>query len=109
MHYRVRGQRRHEAAGAFRQALGDGTIARQQPDGQEIVESMARAVVTESGVIEWSEVCYCPSPLQHERATVYDRFFDNLTTTVVDGYQAHAGRPFLAYLDGLVESARQQQ
>ena len=108
MHYLVSGQLRKDRAGTFRRALRDGTIARQQPDGQEIVESMERAVVTESGVIEWSEACYCPSPLQHERATVYDRFFDNLTTTLVEGYQTHAGRPFLAYLDGLVDSTQQQ-
>ena len=76
MHYRVRAQLREETAGEFGRLLRDGTIARQKPDGQEIVESMERAVVTESGTIEWSEVCYCETPLQHERSTVYDRFFD---------------------------------
>ena len=104
MHYRVRAQLREETAGEFGRLLRDGTIARQKPDGQEIVESMERAVVTESGTIEWSEVCYCETPLQHERSTVYDRFFDHLTTEPVDGYQSHAGRPFLDYLDGLVSS-----
>ena len=53
------------------------------------------------GTIEWSEACYCETPLQHERSTVYDRFFDGLTTEPVDGYQSHDGRPFLDYLDGL--------
>ena len=101
MHYRVRAQLREETAGELGRLLRDGTIARQKPDGREIVESMERAVVTESGTIEWSQVCYCETPLQHERSTVYDRFFDHLKTEPVDGYLSHAGRPFLDYLDGL--------
>ena len=106
MHYRVQAELRQETAGELRRLLQDGTIARQQPDGQEIVESMQRAVVTDDGVIEWSEVCYCPTPLRHERSTVYDRFFDNLTTEPVEGHQQHVGRRFLEYLDGLAESPR---
>ena len=106
MHYRVRGRLREETAGDLGRLLRDGTIARQRPDGQEIVESLQRAVVTKDGVIEWSQVCYCQTPLQHERSTVYDRFFDNLTTEPVDGYQSHVGRPFLEYLDRRAESTR---
>lgn len=106
MHYRVRGELREETAGELRRLLRDGTIARQQPDGQEIVDSMRRAVVTDDGLVEWSEVCYCPTPLQHERSTVYDRFFDHLTTEPVEGYQSYVGRRFLEYLDELAESPR---
>ena len=106
MYYRVRAQLRGKTAGEFRRLLRDGAIARQKPDGQEIVESMERAVVTESGAVEWSEVCYCATPLQHERSTVYDRFFDHLTTEPIEGYESHVGRPFLDYLDGLAGSAR---
>ena len=106
MYYLVHGELREETAGELRRLLHDGTIARQKPDGQEIVESMERAVVTESGVVEWSEVCYCATPLQHERSTVYDRFFDHLTTEPVEGYQSHVGRPFLEYLDGIASGAK---
>lgn len=105
MHYRVRAQLREETAGEFRRLLRNGAIARQRPDGREIVESMERAVVTETGAIEWSEVCYCETPLRHERSTVYDRFFDALTTEPIDGYRSHDGRPFLEHLDELAESA----
>lgn len=101
MHYLVRARFREETAAEFSRLLRDGTIARQRPDGPEIVASMTRAVVGQSGGIEWSEVCYCQPPLQHERTTVYDRFFDELHATAVDGYQTHAGRPFLEYLDQL--------
>ena len=50
-------------------------------------------------------MCYCPTPLEHERATVYDRYFDDLTTEAVDDYPTHEGMPFLAHLDRLVASA----
>ena len=106
MYYRVRAEFRKETAGELQRLLQNGTIARQRPDGQEIVASMQRAVLSGDGVIEWSEVCYCPTPLQHERSTVYDRFFDNLTTEPVESYQPHAGRRFLDYLDELAEPPR---
>ena len=101
MFYRVRAKLKEHTATEFRRKLLDGTIQNQKPDGQEIVDSMHRAVVTETGDIEWSEVCYCDSPLNHERTTVFDAHFDNLKTEVVEGYQRHDGRPFLDYLDEL--------
>lgn len=107
MYYTVRARLREGTAAEFRRLLRDGTIARQAPDGQEIVESMQRAVVTTGGVVEWSQVCYCPTPLQHERATVYDRFFDDMTTERVEEYPPHDGRPFLAQLDELADAAEQ--
>ncbi len=99
MFYVVRARLKKEAAADFRRSLLDGTIAGQRPDGSEIVDSMKRAVVTDAGDIEWSEVCYCPTPLAHERKTVYDHHFDDMTTEVVDGYQQHTGRPFMDYLE----------
>ncbi len=105
MYYRVRARFREHTAGAFRQALRD-TIPKQQPDGEEIADSMRRAVVTTDGIIEWSEVCYCPTPLQHERSTVLDHYFEDLTTEPVEDYPAHEGEPFLAHVDRLAESRR---
>ena len=48
----------------FHTRLTDGSIAAQRPDGAEIVAAMQRARVAPDGM------CYCPTPLQHERATV---------------------------------------
>ena len=42
--------------------------------------------------------CYCPTPLEHERATVYDHFFSQLETSVIDNYQDFPGRPFMVFL-----------
>ena len=106
MHYLVRARLREETAAELSRLLRDGTIARQRPEGPEIVASMERAVVTADGDVEWSEICYCDPPLQHERTTVYDRFFDGLTTVPVDGYKTHTGRPFLQHLDRLAATAQ---
>ena len=103
MFYKVTARLKTETAAELRRKLLDGTVARQQPDGPEIVAAMRRAVVTDSGAIEWSEVCYCRSPLDHERTTVYDHHFDGLATEVVDDYQEHEGRPFMEYLEVEIE------
>ena len=49
-------------------------------------------------LIRWSELCYCPTPLRHERATVYDHHFDDLSTEVTDGYEDFEGQEFMEYL-----------
>ena len=101
MYYNVVARFKPEAAAEFRSKLLDGTIESQKPDGREIVASMNRAVVNAAGEVVWSETCYCATPLEHERKTVYDHFFTGLTTTEVDGYQEHAGEPFMRYLEQL--------
>lgn len=50
------------------------------PTDRKIVASMNRAVVNQAGEIEWSELCYCNSPLAHERATVLDSHFDDISS-----------------------------
>jgi hypothetical protein len=42
-----------------------------------MVSSVKRAVITKSGFCEWYEMCLCPTPLRHERATQYDLYFTN--------------------------------
>jgi hypothetical protein len=82
----------------FLEKLTDGTIASQKPDGKEIVASMNRARVEESGVVRWSELCYCSTPLAHERATVYDQHFTDLETEVAQAHVEFEGQPFMEYL-----------
>lgn len=101
MFYFVTAQLRAETAADLRRALRDDTIHTQKPDGQEIVDAMARAVVTADGTVEWSELCYCEPPLAHERQTVLDRYFDRISIRRVDGYQQHTGRRLAEYLDEL--------
>jgi hypothetical protein len=73
-----------------------------------MADTFRRAAVTESGDVCWSETCYFQTPLAHERATVLDRFFDNLTTEPIKAYQRYEGRPFLEYLGNMVDSSDRQ-
>ena len=103
MFYRVTARLRTETGADFLRKLTDGTIARQSPDGQEIVDAMNRAALSDDGNVSWSEVCYCRTPLAHERATVFDKHFEALETEVIEGYQDYEGRSFMEYLAELVE------
>ncbi len=78
--------------------LTDGTILNQKPDGKEIVDAMNRAKITSPGVIEWSEKCFCPTPLKHERETVYDHFLTDIETVVTEKYADFDGEPFMNLL-----------
>lgn len=87
-------------AAEFYRKLTDGTILGQRPDGREIVESMRRARIAPSGVVRWSGMCFCPTPLEHERQTVYDHYFTDLKTEVVESYREFEGEPFMEFLAG---------
>lgn len=102
MIYRVRARLKEGTAAALLAKLTDGTVAQQKPDGAEIVASLERAVVNAEGDVEWSETCYCGTPLAHERATVLDAHFDELTTKPIEAHGSYEGKPFMDYLRGLV-------
>jgi hypothetical protein len=99
MIYRVIARFKTDTAAELRRRLDDGSIAAQQPDGQELVDSLHRAVISESGDVRWSERCYCDPPLAHERATILDHYFDDIVTQPIKDYQEYEGRPFLDYLE----------
>lgn len=98
MIYKVRARYREARAREFFGKLTDGTIASQKPDGQEIVASMQRAKITAPGIVEWYEMCFCPTPLQHERETVYDHYLSDISTKAVDDYGEIEGESFWSYL-----------
>ena len=98
MLYRIRASIVEDKMEEFFRKLSDGTIERQEPDGPEIVASMRRAKLTSPGVIEWSETCYCPTPLAHERATVYDHFLLDIEAEEVSSRPEIEGGSFWEYL-----------
>jgi len=98
MIYKVRAKYKKETAREFFEKLSDGSISNQKPDGKEIVSSMNRAKIVEPGIIEWFEMCFCSSPLRHERATVYDRYLSDISTEIVDDYGEVEGDSFWSYL-----------
>ena len=101
MIYKVRAKFKISTAAAFLDRLTDGSIEDQRPDGAEMVEAMHRAVVRPDGTVEWSEQCYCPTPLAHERETVLDTYFEHFATEEIDDYEPYDGTPFMEYLQGL--------
>ena len=101
MIYKVRAKYKKDRAGEFLEKLTDGSISSQNPDGNEIVSSMKRAKIIEPGIVEWFEMCFCSSPLQHERATVYDLYLSDITTEIVDDYGEVEGESFWSYLNSV--------
>ena len=100
MHYVVKARLIASGAAELHRKLTDGSIKAQKPDGNEIVASMQRARVTRSGLIQWSAVCYCDTPLAHERETVYDHHFTDIETEEVDDYVEFEGEPLMDHLAG---------
>ena len=99
-----------EHAAEFHRKLTDGSIAAQRPDGAEIVASMERARIAPAlrdgpsgllrmrDVVRWTETCYCPSPLAHERETVLDRYFSQIEAELVDAHAGFDGDPLMERL-----------
>jgi len=79
----------------FHQKLTDGTIQKQRPDGPEMMNSMDRATIDHNGDVNWTELCYCPTPLKHERATIYDKYFTDLKTEPIEKHQTSEGKSFM--------------
>lgn len=104
MIYKVKARLIDAEAGEFYRKLTDGTIASQRPDGEEIVESMQRAVLIAPSVAEWFETCYCATPLEHERQTQYDRYFTDFSTEEVDDYGEVSGESLWSYLAAKAEA-----
>ena len=98
MIYKVKARITEEMIGEFYRKLANGTVAQQRPDGEEIVASMKRAVLTAPGVAEWYEKCFCPTPLYHERQTQYDSYFTDMTTTEAEEYGEIKGESLWDYM-----------
>jgi hypothetical protein len=105
MIYKVKARVIDETIGEFYRKLADGTVAKQRPDGEEIVASMKRAVLTGPGVAEWYETCFCPTPLYHERQTQYDFYFADMTTEPAEQYGEIQGASLWSYMDSKAEAA----
>ncbi len=99
MIYSVKARFIEEKMGEFYRKLTDGTIQNQKPDGQEIVNSVKRAKITEPNTIQWSEMCFCPTPLKHERETIYNHFLTDMETEIIDDYAEFDGELFFEFLE----------
>jgi hypothetical protein len=50
-------------------------------------------------------MCFCPTPLYHERQTQYDFYFTDLTTEPAEGY-GEQGASLWSYMASKAEAAR---
>ena len=82
----------------FYQLLNSETLKNQKPDGYEIIVSMHRAVFDSSGLVRWTELCYCPSPLYHERSTVFDKYFIDIKTKIIEKHEKFEGKSFMEHI-----------
>ena len=98
MIYKVQARIKQSKANEFNQLLTGGSLEAQAPDGPEILASMDRATIDSSGLVRWTETCYCPTPLRHERATVYDKYFSDLQTEETTNHERFEGEPFLNHI-----------
>ena len=84
MLYKITATYKEDRLKEFYTKLTDGSIASQEPDGKEMLASMQRAKINQNNVVTWYETCFCAIPLNHERTTVYDYYFDAFTPTLVE-------------------------
>ena len=98
MKYKVKANLIPDKAATFYEALTNGTVQNQKPEGTAIVSAMKDAKITSFNSIEWYETCYCASPLKHERETVYDKYLINISTELVDQFGDIDGESFWDYL-----------
>lgn len=103
MNYQVSGKLNIELAGELLAKLNDGSIRAQQPDGEEIYKGLQAAVVKKDWVL-MNMICFCSTPLEHERETVLDRHFNHLDIQAQPMRQKHQGEPFLSYLESRLAS-----
>jgi hypothetical protein len=105
MIYKVKARVIEEQIGEFYRKLADGTVFKQRPDGEEIVASMKRAVLTAPGLAEWYEMCFCPRPLNHERQTQYDFYFTDMTTEPAEARGEIQGASLWLYMASKAEQS----
>lgn len=106
MIYKVKARVIEETIGEFYRKLAGGTVSKQQPDGEEIVASMKRAVLTAPGVAEWYEMRFCPTALYHERQTQYDLYFTDMTTEPAEARGEIQGASLWSYMASRAETVR---
>ena len=103
--YRVRGEFLFDKAEEFMKKLTDGSIEQQKPDGPEIVRAMKSATIDENGFVNWTQRCFCRTPLKHERKTVYDFFFETMKVTVILKHEIIEGVSFMDKLSSAMQKS----
>ena len=68
MRYLVTARVKRDQGERLEQAIDDGTLGLGSVAGDEYLRNMEAARALEDGRVQWVETCFCPVPLQEERA-----------------------------------------
>ena len=99
MLYKVKAKFNSKLLSIFFKKLTDGTVEKQKPDGLEIIKSMKNAKIAQNKTIQWYEKCFCATPLKHERESIYDTYFFDIETHLVDKIEDNIeGNSFWNYM-----------
>ncbi|PHQ92697.1 MAG: hypothetical protein COB42_00850 [Sulfurimonas sp.] len=99
MLYKIQAKYKKERLKDFFSKLTDGSIESLKPDGTEILHSMKNAKISSDNIIVWYESCFCEIPLNHERTTVYDKYFDAFIPDLVERRKDDiVGKSFWEYM-----------
>ena len=74
MRYLVRARVRPGGESALLKAIDDGTLGAGSIAGGEYIRNMEQARISADGIARWVEICFCPAPLQEERAYWEEHF-----------------------------------
>jgi hypothetical protein len=80
--YIVRARMKKELS-ELRKELESGKISKLQPFGETLSYGLKNARATNDRYVLWVEVDYCSPPLAMEKASVLDKYFDNITVEPV--------------------------
>jgi hypothetical protein len=86
MRYLVKAKVKPGREKALLEAIHDGSLGRGSIAGDEYLDNMQHARLTEDGAAKWVEVCFCATPLDEERP-YWEKFFE-----LVEVKDAHARR-----------------
>jgi hypothetical protein len=75
MRYFVTARVKNGKAIPLKRAIDERTLGRGSVAGSEYLRNMHDARIDAAGCIRWVEVCYCPTPLEEERA-YWEGYFD---------------------------------
>jgi hypothetical protein len=80
MRYLVKGRVMPGQEKDLLRAIDEGTLGRGSIAGDEYLQDMDQARVSDDGAIHWVEVCFCAIPLAEERP-YWEEYFELLSVT----------------------------
>jgi len=83
-YYLVRAKPKAERLGELQERLQKDSFVGLRPFGNALTHSLKEARTQPDGIAIWEEEDYCSPPLAEERATVLDKYFDEISVEQVD-------------------------